>query len=172
MDFKGPPPEAWDRVAANYQFFAPSFTSLHAFDLLSSMADKIRSAKTILDIACGTGAVCLAYAQMFPKGIPGQTIIMTDYSSGMVSIAEQEVWSRLPSDFQTELQFRREDATDLKSIPDSSIDVVVSCFGVFLVPQQQVALSEVKRVLKPEGVFGTTAWTDLPSEMNFGVVRT
>jgi hypothetical protein len=48
----------------------------------------------------------------------------------------------------------------LDDIADGSVDIVVSLYGVFLIPDQVATLQPIRRVLQPEtGVFANAAWT-------------
>mmetsp|Transcript_9902 Transcript_9902/g.16561 ORF Transcript_9902/g.16561 Transcript_9902/m.16561 type:complete len:306 (-) Transcript_9902:222-1139(-) len=167
------PKNAWDDHAQIYDDNFRRLTTLHATDLIGAILPQIRSAKTILDIGTGTGAFGHAYLSFFPKGIKGQKLILSDLSGGMIQKAKAslgESMQLLHPDFQTKLEFRVEDATDLKNIQDDSVDLVVSVFGVFLVPDQEKVFEAIKRVLVDGGTFATAAWTHLEvKEEGFGV---
>lgn len=152
----------WDDQAEHYAANMMRFTSLHATDLVGALYDDIKSAKTILDIGCGTGAFGVAYLGFFPQGIAGQTMIFSDLSQGMVNKAKDTMRQRMPADFKTVIKYQVEDGSILEGVEDRSIDLVVSVFGVFMIPDRTKTLQTIQRVLKePSGVFGTTAWTTL-----------
>jgi ubiquinone/menaquinone biosynthesis C-methylase UbiE len=44
-------------------------------------------------------------------------------------------------------------------LPESSFDAVISRFGLMLIPQQQQALREIRRVLKPGGRVAGLVWS-------------
>lgn len=150
--------DRWAAQASLYANQAARITELHGADLVSLLKEDILRAKTILDVGCGTGAFARAYLQQFPRGIPGQTLVMTDLSQGMLDKARETV---LPPghDFATKIVFQQEDGTKLSGIADDSVDLVVSLFGVFLIPDQQATLASIQRVLKAgSGVFGNASW--------------
>jgi ubiquinone/menaquinone biosynthesis C-methylase UbiE len=154
----------WDDIAQHYADHVSRFTSLFADDLIHGcLLDIIQSATTILDVGCGPGVFALAYLKQFPKGIPGQTLICSDLSQGMVLKAQSLVEAQLPdnNDFQTNMQFQVEDGSILSGIPDGSISLVVSVFGIFLFPDRQKTFQAIQRVLAPGGVLATTAWTSI-----------
>jgi len=152
----------WDKTAQQYSDNIARFTALHAADLTGALYHDILSAKTILDVGCGTGAFGLSYVQQFPKGIPGQTLILSDLSPGMVNKTKDVMQQRVPVDFKTKLQYEIEDGAVLEGIQDDSIDVLVSVFGVFLIPDRAKTFNTIQRVLrKPDGVFGASAWTSI-----------
>eukprot|EP00540_Astrosyne_radiata_P015277 CAMPEP_0116828224 /NCGR_PEP_ID=MMETSP0418-20121206/3539_1 /TAXON_ID=1158023 /ORGANISM="Astrosyne radiata, Strain 13vi08-1A" /LENGTH=177 /DNA_ID=CAMNT_0004457093 /DNA_START=133 /DNA_END=666 /DNA_ORIENTATION=- len=72
------------------------------------------------------------------------------------------------------MEFRVKDATNLEGIETDSIDLVVSIFGVFLIPNQDKVMESIQRVLKPQnGVFANVAWTTIKNaetmDEGFGV---
>jgi ubiquinone/menaquinone biosynthesis C-methylase UbiE len=77
----------------------------------------------------------------------------------MVRIAEKVIRAKSSSSCQTQFLFRVADGTGLDGFADSSFDMVTSVFGVFLIPNRAAALREIRRVLKRDAVFATTAWT-------------
>ena len=152
----------WDEQAQHYSSNVTRFTSLHASDLIGALYNDIKSARTILDIGCGPGAFGVAYLNSFPQGIDGQTLILSDLSPVMVDKARNVMESLVPPTFKTKLEYKVEDGALLEGIETDSIDVVVSIFGVFLIPDRIKTLKTIQRVLtKPNGVFGTAVWTSL-----------
>lgn len=153
-------PDMWSAQADLYSSQASRLTELHGADLVTILKDDILKAKTILDVGCGTGAFAKAYMQQFPKGVPGQTLILSDLSEGMLEKAKETVKPSSSSDFQTKVVFQVEDGVKLDGIADNSVDIVVSLFGVFLIPDQDGTLQAVSRVLKndPSNVFANASW--------------
>ncbi|GKY90266.1 hypothetical protein MPSEU_000000800 [Mayamaea pseudoterrestris] len=159
-------PQQWDDVAQHYHDHVSRFTSLFANDLMfgSLSLDYIRSCKTILDIGCGPGVFGLNYVKAFPNGVENQTIICTDVAPNMVAKAKYEIESQLPSSYLTKFVFSTEDGATLDGIDDASVSLVVSLFGVFLVPSRTECLKSIRRVLEPNGRFATTTWTCLQGD--------
>lgn len=161
----------YDAFAQNYADQVSRLTGLHAMDLVRTLPTKIASSKRILELGCGTGAFGLAYLDVFAEGIPGQTIVCTDLSPAMVGIAQQRTVAKIMQNSvsdaevkgeakcQTEFVFQPADATKLVDFNDNSFDLVVSVFGVFLIPDRASTLDEVRRVLQPGGTLATSAWT-------------
>lgn len=106
--------------------------------------------------------------------MPGQTLILTDLSPGMLDQARATIQPAAP-DFATRIVFQQEDGTTLAGIANDSIDLVVSLFGVFLIPDQHATLQAIQRVLRPDdgGVFANASWmfhvSDDLSRQGFGV---
>jgi len=107
---------------------------------LASLA-QFKTAKRVLDIACGMGYDSLAWAR------EGKRPVGIDWNSGLLKNA-----SDLAAQEGLEIDFLVADATRLP-FPDNSFDI---CFSENLfehVPEWQRIVSEASRVLKDGGVF-------------------
>lgn len=148
--------------ANHYSDHVTRFTKPHAFDLIDATYNEILHAKNILEIGCGTGVFGLAFLERFPNGIPGQTIHCTDFSQDMVDVTERLIMEKRDDSCQTEFIFEKADGTKLEMYNDGKFDMVVSVFGLFLIPDRDTVLAEVRRVLQTKnggGTLATTAWT-------------
>ena len=147
--------------ANHYADHVTRFTMPHAFDLIDAAYNEILNAKNILEIGCGTGVFGLAYLERFPNGLPGQTMHCTDFNQEMVDVAERVILEKRDASCQTEFIFQKADGTKLDMYNDGTFDIVVSVFGLFLIPDRDAALTEVRRVLQTTtgGTLATTAWT-------------
>jgi ubiquinone/menaquinone biosynthesis C-methylase UbiE len=149
--------EKWSNQAELYHENASTITELHAADLISILKNDILEAKTILEIGCGTGAFSKCYIQKFPRGIPNQTLICSDLSSGMLEKAKETTIT--PPNYQTTVIYKELDGTSLQTIDDHSVDIVVSLFGVFLIKNQDDVSKAIQRVLKQgTGIVATASW--------------
>lgn len=97
---------------------------------------------TVLDLCCGQGNVSEALIRR------GCNVTGIDFSPAMLTFAR----GRAPSAIFIE--------GDAQKLPfdDAQFDVVVSNLGICHVPDQPRALSEVRRVLRPNGRFAMTVW--------------
>lgn len=154
----------WDNFADEYTRSCTPFCVLHAFDLLTAILPSISPNPqcNILDVGCGGAALALAYLRHFPQGVEGHTFTCTDLSPVMVSLARAAVERVKPETCKTVFQFRVDNGTTLETVQDNSVDVVVSAFAVFLIPDRTQVLNQINRVLRDGGVFGMTAWTQIP----------
>jgi demethylmenaquinone methyltransferase/2-methoxy-6-polyprenyl-1,4-benzoquinol methylase len=99
--------------------------------------------QNILDIATGTGDFAILAAQMLqPKRLIG-----ADISEGMMEIGRQKVKAKA---LENVITFEKEDCTAL-SYPDASFDAVTAAFGIRNFADLDCGLSEMCRVLKPDG---------------------
>ena len=140
-----------DQVAiqARYDFIARwhdavgRFTMPHRRDALRAL--NAQPGERILDLACGAGA-------NFPglrTSLGGEgRLIGLDYSPGMLAQARRRR-NRHP-DFPVALC--RGDAARLP-FADGAFDRVLCTYSLRVIPGYQEALDEVRRVLKPGGVF-------------------
>jgi ubiquinone/menaquinone biosynthesis C-methylase UbiE len=104
----------------------------------------------VLEIACGTGVVTRALAETLPEGC---SIFATDLNDAMVAHG-QKVGTARP------VTWRQADVMALP-FPDGSFDVVVCQFSVMFFPDRVAAYREVRRVLRPGGVFLFNVWNGI-----------
>jgi ubiquinone/menaquinone biosynthesis C-methylase UbiE len=100
----------------------------------------------VLDVACGTGNAALLAAAS------GADVVGVDSSERLVAVARQRA-----DDAGLEAEFVVGDALALP-VPDASVDIVLSVFGVIFVSDPAQAVREVARVLRADGRAFVTAW--------------
>ena len=103
----------------------------------------IQPGMRVLELGCGTGNMWHEAAKWLPRDA---TLTLTDFSEGMVEAAMANV-PALPN-----ISFRQ---VDIQQIPyeDNSFDLVIANMMLYHVPDLHKGLSEVARVLKPDGRF-------------------
>lgn len=99
--------------------------------------------KTILDIATGTGD----FAILSAKELRPQRMIGIDISEGMMKIGQKKVEAE---ELQHIVSFKKDDCTHL-SFDDNSFDAVTAAFGIRNFQNLDQGLSEMYRVLRPNG---------------------
>ncbi|MFD3157834.1 class I SAM-dependent methyltransferase [Haloimpatiens sp. FM7330] len=112
----------------------------------------------ILEIGCGTGRLWSKNRQYLNKE---WSITLADFSKGMLKSTKEEL-EELNYNFMYK-EF------DIQSIPyeDESFDVVIARHMLYLVPNIEKALFEIKRVLTRGGLFyATTNTPDAMYELN------
>jgi ubiquinone/menaquinone biosynthesis C-methylase UbiE len=103
--------------------------------------------KTVLDVAAGPGALSAAAAtRVGPTG----SVLCTDFAPAMVEVARRAVSA-------PNVEHRVLDAESM-DLPDDSVDAVMSRFGFMLMPGQEAAFRETRRVLRPDGRFALAVW--------------
>jgi ubiquinone/menaquinone biosynthesis C-methylase UbiE len=114
-------------------------------------AARLKSGDHVLDIAAGTGDQSRMAAKLVePKG----SVLATDISEEVLTVAthfaEQEGYSNITT--------RVANAEQL-DLADNGYDAVISRFGLMLIGNQQQALAEMRRVLKPAGRLAAIVWS-------------
>ena len=128
----------WDKVAGLYDLFENIYNKKVYRETGISVAKYINQRDTVLECACGTGAISMYIAPKCNK------LYATDYSIGMLKQAEKKL-SRFDN-----VIFKKADITSLKA-KESSFDVVVAGNVIHLLPEPGIALRELIRVCKNGG---------------------
>lgn len=97
----------------------------------------------VLDVACGTGDLTLAFARAGAKSVVG-----LDYTPAMLERAKLKLAKT--GELGSRVQFIEGDAMRLP-FPDRSFDIVSIAFGIRNVANEKLAISEFRRVLRPGG---------------------
>ncbi|GAA4758958.1 MULTISPECIES: bifunctional demethylmenaquinone methyltransferase/2-methoxy-6-polyprenyl-1,4-benzoquinol methylase UbiE [Flavobacterium] len=121
---------------------------------------KMVSAKnpsTILDIATGTGDLAILLSNT-----TAQKIVGLDISAGMLEVGKQKIDQKNLSD-RIEMVLG-----DSEKIPfeDNSFDAITVAFGIRNFENLELGLSEIVRVLKPNGIF-VILETSVPEKFPF-----
>lgn len=138
----------FDRAAPTYDLVGDAYHD-HFGRRLVEVTGIVPGA-TVLDVACGRGAVLLPAARAV--GASGR-VIGVDLSPEMIELARDAV-------AQAELEHidvRVMDAEHLE-LSEAEFDYVVCAFGVFFFPDPERAASEFLRVLRPGGAAALSSW--------------
>ncbi len=108
--------------------------------------------RDVLDLCCGQGYLTSRLTET------GATVGGLDFSSTMLQRAARAAPAA---------RLRQGDAQDLP-YGEASFDAVVCNFGIMHIPDQPRALSEVRRVLRPEGIFAFSCWVGPEASAGFG----
>ena len=103
-----------------------------------------KNPKTILDIATGTGDLAILMAQTSAEKIVG-----LDLSPGMLEIGKTKI---LTKNLSEKIEMVIGDSEKLP-FEDNSFDAITVAFGIRNFETLEVGLAEIKRVLKPNGIF-------------------
>ena len=104
---------------------------------------EIKTGCRVLELGCGTGGMWKGHLDLISRT---SEVIMTDFSEGMLAEAKENLG---------ELEKISYEVVDIQDIPykDDSFDVVIANMMLYHVPELEKGLSEVKRVLKNDGIF-------------------
>lgn len=106
----------------------------------------IASGESVLDVGTGTGVVAITAARA------GARVTGLDLTPALLEQAREN--ARIA---QKDIVWTEGDAEQLP-YPDASFDVVVSQFGHMFAPRPDVAVAEMRRVLKPGGRVAFATW--------------
>lgn len=116
-------------------------------DTLLSVSRPLTGAR-VLELAGGNGELAVRLAtEVGPSG----ALLATDEAEGMVQLLTTRLAGR------ENVEVRRIDACDI-ALDDHTYDAVVCRMGLMLVADPALALSEVRRVLKPGGRLTAAVW--------------
>jgi len=139
-------------IASLFDRISPKYDALN--HLLSFNIDKVwrrktaktvalSSPKTILDLATGTADLAIVVAKYNPQA----HIIGTDISEKMLEIGNAKIKKQK---LENQIELHYGDAAKLP-FEDNTFDVVTVAFGVRNFEDLNKGLSEIRRVLKPNG---------------------
>ena len=135
----------WRKTSAHRTAFMATTTAT-----LLDMSGVSEGAR-VLAVGCGTGEE--AFAAAVRAGLAGE-VVGTDLSAAMIDVAINVAGDSGVSN----VSFRVMDAQRLE-FPNASFDAVIARNSLMFVPDLQQALSEMRRVLRPAGRVGVTAWS-------------
>jgi SAM-dependent methyltransferase len=116
---------------------------------------QLREGQSVLDVACGTGAVATGAAARV--GATG-SVTGVDNNPGMLAVASARS--------RHEVRWQEADAQMLP-FPDRSFDRVICQLGLQYFPDRLAAMQEMHRVLRPGGRAVVLVWRDLNHSPGF-----
>ena len=108
----------------------------------------------VLDVGCGAGGALLPAARRV--GPTGEAIGI-DLAPGMVERTRAAAEEAGLGQVRAEVM----DGAALDGFEDESFDAVLAAFTLAAIPDAERALAEWRRVLRPTGMLGVAAWTNL-----------
>ena len=144
----------WDKNAGRYDCFMRKDAA--AYEQMYELLRPVVRQKTVLELATGTGLIAKHIVRY------ADHIEATDASQEMIEQAKQGVKS-------AKLYFSVQDMFHLP-YADQSFDVVIVVNALHIVPEPEKALSEIRRVLKDDGVLVAPTFTHADNAF-FGKVK-
>jgi len=136
----------WDKTSEAYQaaceipvdiHYGPGSPNEDELKLLGDVAGK-----HVLELGCGGGQCSVAFA------LRGARVTGIDFAEGQLAFAR-----KLAAGHGAEVEFLQHDVRDLSPFADDSRDVVFSAFALMYLDDRPRVFREVRRVLKPGGIF-------------------
>jgi len=118
----------------------------------------VTTGQNLLDIAAGAGEQSITAAKMVG---PGGRVLATDISANILEYAKQMAAEAGMHNIETAVM----DGENLE-LEDETFDVVISRVGLIYFPDQQKALTEMLRVLKPGGKIAAIVYS-VPEKNTF-----
>jgi ubiquinone/menaquinone biosynthesis C-methylase UbiE len=145
--------ERYDRIAEGYERWWAPVLAPSALRLLDWLETDVEAGATdLVDVGVGTGNLSIAALGRWPA----VRVTGVDASREMIGAVEGLVAERLPgarSRFKGRVAFAAE-----MPFADASFDAAMSSFVLQLVPSRPKALREIRRVLRPDGLFTFVTW--------------
>lgn len=148
----------WDRVAPLYDLAVNALNRRVYDGTGGAVARLIRPGDTVLECACGTGAISAAIAPACAR------VVATDYSEGMLKQARKKLAKH------SNVTVEQVDITALSYATDS-FDVAVAGNVIHLLPDPAQALRELARVVKPGGTIIVPTYVSLTDGANSPIPR-
>lgn len=129
----------WDKFAPVYSSFVTGTPgNRKAYEAIYKRIAKVVRNREVLEIATGPGVIA--------KRVAAETksMIATDFSEKMIAVAHR-------GEVPTNLRFEQADACELP-YADNSFDAVIIANALHILPDPEKALSEIRRVLKKDGI--------------------
>lgn len=150
LQYKNAVRQTFDGLASSYDNASTRFFPFSADRLVSFV--KPRPGSKVLDVATGTAAVAVAFAQAV--GTQGR-VSGVDFSSAMLDKADANI-RKMALD-NVDLHEMDAQQLDFKS---GYFHYVVCSYGLFFMPDMQAALCEWVRVLRPGGKLAFTSFEE------------
>lgn len=152
VKYKNTTREQWQEAADAWYRWSPTLNKWlgPATEKMLDMAG-IKAGSKVLDIAAGAGEQSISAAKRV--GTTGY-VLATDISSNILEYAKKMAAQNGVSNIETKVM----DGENL-DLEDNSFDAVISRVGLIYFPDQQRALKEMLRVLKPGGKIAAVVYS-------------
>jgi len=148
----------WDKISPLYDLFEEVYNGKVYCGTGAKVAEFIEPTDTVLECACGTGAISVCIA---PKC---RMLIATDFASGMLRRAVKKCRK------YENVLFRKADIMHIKC-KDGRFDKVVAGNVIHLLPDPGQALHELERVVKSGGQIIIPTYINMSKESGTAAVK-
>ena len=134
----------WDKVASGYDYFIRSTMSKSYKEVLAIITGELKQDDIVLDVATGTGLIAFEAAGIAEK------VYGIDISPKMLKVAKRKMKEHSADN----IEFRLEDVYET-SFSNNMFDVVICSNALHIMKAPKLALFEMRRVLKHDGILIT-----------------
>lgn len=161
--FKATTREQWQEAAAAWDRWGPTLENWLGPATEAMLDDAgVRPSSRVLDVAAGAGGQTLAAARRVG---PDGHVLATDISPAILEYAAAAARDAGLANVET----RELDGESLAGVEDASFDAVISRVGLIYFPDQQGALAEMRRVLRPGGRISAVVYSTPENNRFFSV---
>lgn len=136
-------PSEFNRIAKRYDL--ATFLSQGYQEDLQTSVDRmnLRGNEYLADLCCGTGKSTIACINNLPNG----KVIGIDNSEGMLEAAREKL---IPKFGEDKVTFVQQDVMNL-DLNDNSLDAIFMAYGIRNMPDFEMCVRNLHRILKPGG---------------------
>lgn len=161
-DFCTDASDEWNKLASDYM----KLTESTILPPVTAMLDRSNAlwpfsrAVGILDDGCGPGPIMLRIIKEYGTVLPADcSLTCSDFSESMIKQVQLQKEKAGPGDaLWSKVKAVQLNSMDLRGIPADSQSHVMAGMVFFMTPSPQKCLTEVLRVLQPEGVLALSSW--------------
>jgi SAM-dependent methyltransferase len=121
----------------------------------------LRQGSRVLDVACGTGLVARSVAGLI--GGEGK-VVGLDLNPGMLAVARATT-----EEISVQTEWYEASVAEMP-LPDDEFDIVFCQLGLQFFPDRIAALSEINRVLAPDGELAVLVWRGIEHSAGFAAL--
>lgn len=172
-------PDAWSKLAPTWRKDKDGVLQQTGIDSARVMIAEVNKvapfakAEAIHDIGCGNGTVVGELLKAYGAELPSTVqLVASDKSASMIAEAEEQqkhfvnggekIWSNL--------DVKILDAADMQEVKDDTFSHILGGNMLYAVSDYNKVVSEVKRTLKPGGLFAYSVNADTPWIRLMGLV--
>lgn len=163
IKYKETTKQQWQAAAEAWRRWGPVLATWlgPATELMLDMAG-VGPGSRVLDVAAGAGEQTLVAAhRVGPSGY----VLATDISANILDFAAEEARAAGLTNVETRVM----DGENLDELEVDSFDAVISRVGLIYFPDQQKALTGMRRVLKPGGKIAAIVYSTAESNQFFSI---
>ena len=155
--------EQWQTAAEPWYRWGPTLEEWlgQATQTMLDMAE-VGPGSRVLDVAAGAGGQSIAAAKRVG---PSGYVLATDISSNILQFASETARQEGLGNVETRVM----DGESLEELEEESLDAVISRVGLIYFPDQQKALTGIRRALKPSGRIACVVYSTAENNKFFSI---